>query len=64
MEDPTHVVPQRRPRALLPSLPPAALLITPAPPLGVSLAHLDVQWAADRSTVYALAGAGQVGGHE
>ena len=42
---------------------PAALPITPAPPLGESLAHLDVPVARRPRTVYALAGAGQEGGH-
>jgi hypothetical protein len=64
VEDPSHAVPQRRPRALLPPLPPAALPMTPATPLGVSLAHLDVPVARRPLTVYALAGAGQEGDHE
>ena len=60
---PTPLSP-RRPRALLPPLPPAALPITPATPRGVSPAHLDVPVARRPLTVYALAGAGQEGGHE
>lgn len=63
VEDPTHAVPQRRPRALRPPWSPAALPITPATPLGVSLAHLDVPVARRPLTVYALAGAGQEGDH-
>jgi hypothetical protein len=45
-------------------LPPTALPITPAVPLGVSLAHLDVPVARRPLTVYALAGASKEGGHE
>ena len=64
VENPTHALPLRRPYALLPPLPPAALPITPATPLGESLAHLDVPVARRPLTIYALAGAGQEGGHE
>jgi len=51
------------PPCAAPPLPPAALPITPATPLGGSLAHVDVPVARRPLTVYALAGAGQEGDH-